>query len=328
MSVATVDPQDDWQPKRVEDELTAIRFQSRDMTLVGHLYLPQAVFDKPPPVIVLCWGLGLTQDAGFDGVRSGLLQQCQVAVFTFDYATFGESAGFPRHQVKPTAHVDDIMAAIHCMEHHEKVDGKRIGLWGSSLGGGHVLAAAAAKNPNIRAVVGWVPHTRSAFESVLGTIARQPAISLVGVMKLVGVMVRWILASLCFGSTTYVPLHGPPGSTAMMQNPGDDAGYSSVAPTQKIHWRNAATAGSVLSVLLYRPINVVRSIVAPVLLIPAEHDTLCPAAGARRAAAMIRNGSLLELKGASHFDIYDGVVFNKAMEATARFFTKYLVQNV
>ena len=80
-------------------KIIAKTFNSGSDQCVGDLYLPQGI--ESPPVIVMAHG--------FAGERSFQLPVfaemfCSqgVAVFLFDYRTFGDSEGIPRQWVHPS----------------------------------------------------------------------------------------------------------------------------------------------------------------------------------------------------------------------------------
>ena len=97
-------------------------------------------------------------------------------------------------------------------------------------------------------------------------------------------------------------------------------------------WRNLTTAPALWRLLLYRPLSAVpRLVSAPVLLVAAENDTLCPLRYARRAARKLeanpegRAGSeLVVLKHAGHFDVYHGAHLRQTLQAEAAFLRKHL----
>jgi len=225
-------------------------------------------------------GLGLSQDCHLEPFVDAFLR-AGFAAFTFDYATFGASDGFPRHQTKPRNHVRDLEAAATMLRDQADdlgIDTSRMALWGTSLGGGHVLTAAS-RDPSFAAVVALVPHVSSAVETILtSTLVHDPLNTTVALLKFAAGVVKFVISGAVFGKPTYIPLHGVPGSFSMMQNEGDDAGYQSlVVPAGgQFGWKNAATMGGALSVLSYRPLNQVTSIKSPTLFLLAEKDTLCP----------------------------------------------------
>jgi pimeloyl-ACP methyl ester carboxylesterase len=74
----------------------------------------------------------------------------------FDYRRLGESGGEPRQHLDPWDQIEDYRNAISHVERLDVVDRERIGIWGISYSGGHVLIAAAI-DPRVRSVVSIVP---------------------------------------------------------------------------------------------------------------------------------------------------------------------------
>src|SRR5581483_653607 len=74
----------------------------------------------------------------------------------FDHRNFGASDGTPRQEIDPVAQVRDYRHAITWVSGLEEVDPLRIGVWGSSYSGGHVLVVAAVDR-RVKAVVSQVP---------------------------------------------------------------------------------------------------------------------------------------------------------------------------
>jgi dipeptidyl aminopeptidase/acylaminoacyl peptidase len=145
--------------------------------LAGDLFLPKGLETRSKvPAIVLCHGWG--------GMKSHLNQRIApqfsaagFAVLTFDYRGWGESDGrlvvrgempkpdaagnvtvkaqLVREVVDPLDQEEDIDAAISFIVGEPHVDASRIGIWGSSLGGSHVLWRAG-NDPRVKAVVSQV----------------------------------------------------------------------------------------------------------------------------------------------------------------------------
>ena len=74
----------------------------------------------------------------------------------FDNRNFGASDGEPRQEIDPWAQVRDYRHAITYARTREEVDGDRIGIWGSSYSGCHVLAVGAIDR-RVKCVVSQVP---------------------------------------------------------------------------------------------------------------------------------------------------------------------------
>jgi uncharacterized protein len=132
-----------------------VEFASVGERLVGLLYLPAG--DGPHPVVVMaggwCYVKELVQPRfAEEFARSGL------AALIFDYRYMGGSSGEPRQHIDPWQQIEDYRNAISYLEGHNEVDGERIGAWGISYSGGHVMILAAI-DPRVRAICGVVPVT-------------------------------------------------------------------------------------------------------------------------------------------------------------------------
>ena len=108
-------------------------------------------------------GAGIVIGHGLCGtVDSGLLPYAEAFAragfhaLAFDYRGFGLSGGKKRQYVSAPDQITDWKKAIGFLRRHERVDAERIGLWGVSFSGGHVLHLAHA-DERIRAVVAQVP---------------------------------------------------------------------------------------------------------------------------------------------------------------------------
>jgi alpha/beta superfamily hydrolase len=79
-----------------------------------------------------------------------------LAVLIFDYRHLGASDGTPRQHVDPYKQIEDYKSAISYVESIAEVDASRIGIWGISYSGGHVLIVGA-QDPRVRCVVSNIP---------------------------------------------------------------------------------------------------------------------------------------------------------------------------
>ena len=130
-----------------------VRFACGDSTCAAWLYLPVGI--ASPPVVIMAHGFAGTRDVALPYfaerfARAGL------AAFVFDYRYFGASGGSPRQLVDPWSQLEDWRAALAQVRRMDGVDHSRVGLWGSSLGGGHVMVIAAEEQ-SLRAVVAQAP---------------------------------------------------------------------------------------------------------------------------------------------------------------------------
>jgi hypothetical protein len=79
-----------------------------------------------------------------------------LGVVVFDHRNFGASAGEPRGEIDPWAQVRDYRHAISFARTLPEIDPDRLGIWGTSYSGGHVLVVGALDR-RVRCVVSQVP---------------------------------------------------------------------------------------------------------------------------------------------------------------------------
>ncbi|MCB0896829.1 MAG: alpha/beta fold hydrolase, partial [Nocardioidaceae bacterium] len=111
--------------------------------------------DAGRPVVVMAHGLAGTVDSGLVPFAEALAG-AGLDVLAFDYRGFGASEGEPRQTVSMAGQLEDYRAAMAAAARLPGVDPRRLVLWGVSLAGGHVLAAAAHRD-DVAAVVSLTP---------------------------------------------------------------------------------------------------------------------------------------------------------------------------
>jgi pimeloyl-ACP methyl ester carboxylesterase len=108
-------------------------------------------------------------------------QDAGVATLLFDYRRFGESAGAPRQHIDPWDQIEDYRNALSFAETLPGVDPDRLGVWGISYSGGHVLCVAGT-DPRVRWAISTIPvvdgfptvrrcHGERRFADLMGLIA-------------------------------------------------------------------------------------------------------------------------------------------------------------
>lgn len=149
---------------------------SEGTKLAAELFRPAGKDDEALPTVIMCHGWGGTAEmlrpdaAAF--ARAGFF------VVTFDYRGWGQSDGRVvltkpakrgkpgeafaaevkeiREVVDPLDQTTDLLNVLHWVQGEKGCDTKRLGLWGTSFAGGHVVHAAA-RDPRVKALVSQVP---------------------------------------------------------------------------------------------------------------------------------------------------------------------------
>lgn len=150
---------------------TEIEFTSQRAKCRGRLYQPKPR-DSNGAGIVLAHGICGTMDTGLFPYAEAFAKAGFHAL-VFDYRGFGLSDGMPRQYVSVPRQRKDWRQAIACLRRHAEVDADRIGLWGMSFSGGHVVHVAH-KDPTIRAVVAQVPSLDPMLSGHVGNYERGP----------------------------------------------------------------------------------------------------------------------------------------------------------
>jgi uncharacterized protein len=271
-----------------------VRFRSGSDDCAAWLFRPAESDGAALPCVVLGHGLGLVRGAGLAGYAEHFAQAGMVTL-AFDYRYFGDSGGAPRGLLDIRRQREDWRAAVEYVRGLDMVDADRIALWGTSFGGGHVIAVAA-RDPRIAAVVAQCPFTDG--------LASGLRLGLRSAVK-VGVLAVLDQAAALVGRPP-VRIHaaGLPGSAALMTSAGTLPAYRSLfANDGPVDDRVTARVG--LRILADRPGLRARSVRCPLLLCLCGEDALAPPGPSRRAAYRAPQGSLVEYP-IGHFDIYNG----------------------
>lgn len=267
------------------------------------------------PCVVMAHGFGGTRDSGLQPFARAFAG-AGIDTLVFDYRGFGGSAGTPRQLVSFRRHRRDYVAAIKFARSIDGVDADRIALWGSSYGGGHVLAVAA-DDPRIAAVVAQV----AAVDGMTSLINAIKSNGLRFLMKVNAVALLDILRWLPGRPPLLVPIVGPPGSVAAMNSPDAVSGMAAFAgPT----WRNEFAARELLAIPFNRPVTRASRVRCPVLLQVGEHDAVAPAAAIERVARRIGSRAEVRRYPAGHFDVYVEPWLTPNIDDQVAFLTKHL----
>lgn len=130
-----------------------VSFVSEGTRLSGHLYLPEG--PGPHPVVVMAGGWCYVKEL-VQPDYARVFAAAGVAALVFDYRYMGESEGEPRQHIDPWQQIEDYRNAISYVETRPELDPARIGIWGISYSGGHVLILGAT-DPRVKCIVSNIP---------------------------------------------------------------------------------------------------------------------------------------------------------------------------
>ncbi|MCO3190311.1 alpha/beta hydrolase [Pseudomonas aeruginosa] len=146
-----------------------VEFRSEGVALRGWLYLPEARAERPAIVMT----------HGFSGVKEQYLDRyaevfaaAGFVVLLYDHPNFGDSDGEPRQEIDPVMQRRGYRDAITWLGAQARVDARRIGIWGTSYSGGHVLEVAALDR-RVKCVVAQVPTVSGHASALRRTRAEQ-----------------------------------------------------------------------------------------------------------------------------------------------------------
>ncbi|MGH8436102.1 MAG: alpha/beta hydrolase [Pseudomonas sp.] len=130
-----------------------VEFLSKGVKVQGDLVLPDGA--GPFPLLVMGGGWCYVKEIVMPHYARSIVEK-GVAVLMFDYRCMGASEGAPRQHIDPAAQVEDYKSAITFGETLKEIDPNRIGVWGISYAGGHVLIVGAT-DPRVKCVISNIP---------------------------------------------------------------------------------------------------------------------------------------------------------------------------
>lgn len=131
-----------------------ISFHAEGVTLRGWLYLPiRGTF--PAPTIIMAHGFSAVKEQYLDRYAE-VFSEAGFVVLVYDHRNFGQSDGEPRQEADPWQQIRDYRHAITFASTLREVDSRRIGIWGTSYSGSHVIVVGAIDR-RVKCVVSQVP---------------------------------------------------------------------------------------------------------------------------------------------------------------------------
>jgi fermentation-respiration switch protein FrsA (DUF1100 family) len=277
------------------------------------LFMPDGAAG-PRPAISMAHGYAGVREHGLEPFARAFAEAGFV-VLLHDHRNFGASDGVVRQDVDPWRQIADWRRAISYLEERPEVDASRIGVWGTSYAGGHVIVLGATDR-RIRAVVSQVP-TISGYEQGLRRIPPE------GIPALEN--------ALSEDERAQARGEPPRRQAVVSADPTVPASYRAqdaidfyLQPMPPGIWENNVTIRSTRGARMYEPgVWVSRVSPTPLLMVVALNDTITVTDLALKAYEQALQPKRLVTIPGGHFDPYLGQ-FPAASSAAVAWFEEHL----
>jgi pimeloyl-ACP methyl ester carboxylesterase len=287
-----------------------VDFRCRRIRCAAWLTLPAG--RGPHPTVVLTHGLGATHDMMLPQYEQHFAA-AGIATLAFDYRNTGASDGQPRQHISTREQCHDVAAAIEHLKSRPEVDGGRIGLWGTSLGGMNVIRVAAARDDVAVALVQCpIVHGQGA--------ARR--LGLRAALRLAPSIAEDLLRVVSRRRRRYVSIVGPRGSRAMVTVGGAESGWHSTVPPGG-QFDNRIAAADAVAMVLTSATRHARHVGAPLLVCVCDRDSLMDPAYATLAARRAPLG-VARHYDSDHFAIYHPPLLPRVLADQTAFLQEHL----
>jgi uncharacterized protein len=264
-----------------------LTFDSNGTTLCGWLARPSDS-DKPAPLIILAHGLSGIIDLDLADYAAHFVA-AGYACLAYDHRNWGRSGGWPRSETDPWQQVNDMREAISYARTLPGIDAERIGLWGTSYAGGHVLTVSAL-DKRVKCVVSQVPLISGSrtFNTWV------PADKQAGFLEKLN-------------ADRDARRRGEPPATTKAANDGSETAEWIANKDVDGRYVNELTVRSFDYLRTYEPLSFVADIApTPLLLVIAANDTTTPTAWQHEAFAAMGEPKKLCSIECRHYDVYMG----------------------
>ena len=296
-----------------------VMFKSGETFAAAWLFLPKgAAPNARVPAVAMAHGFGAVKEMYLESFARRFAA-AGIAALVFDYRGFGASGGEPRQRVSPPEQMEDYRNGLTWLSLQPEIDADRLGVWGTSFSGAHVIQVAA-HDSRVKAVVSQVGPMD--LGQILFGIAGPDQFA--GLQKMA---IKERIRYATEGGEQYVPNAGRPGEGFALQSDKDSYEFGTTAQkTIAPSWRNEATMSSLDGILDHAAGRFIDLIAPrPLLMILARNDVIVPPDSIR--AAFARAGEpkrLLEIEG-GHYSVYTGPGADEAGQAATEWFAEHLL---
>jgi uncharacterized protein len=296
-----------------------IEFKTEDgVTLRGWHYLPDGRQGKLP-TIIMAHGFSAVKEMYLDRFAE-VFAAAGLSSVVFDNRNFGASEGEPRQEIDPWRQVRDYRDAITYAETLASTDPNRIGIWGSSYSGGHVLVVGAIDR-RVRCVVSQVPLA-SGHNNARRLVRADYLAGMQGMFE------QDRRARMAGKPAAMIPVVAEdPAAASALPTPDSWRWFTETARARAPSWKNEVTLCSVEMFTEYEPASYVSFISpTPLLMVVALGDVLTVADLALAAYEQALEPKKLMALSGGHFDAYVKD-FDAASKPAVDWFTQHLASN-
>jgi fermentation-respiration switch protein FrsA (DUF1100 family) len=292
----------------------ALTFESAGVGCAGLYYRPDG---EALPAVAMAHGFSGVKEMDIPAFAERFAA-AGIAVLLFDYRYFGGSAGEPRGRLHPAAQIEDYRNALSWLALRDEIDAERLGVWGTSFSGAHVLHLGAFDR-RVKAVVSQIPAIDLYLNAQRLMTPRQFASSL----QLIGAN---RLRQYATGELATMKVVAPEGEPCLLPSQESYENLTRLQATVAPSWRNVVTVDSIERILEYRPALSIELISpTPLLMIVGGRDALTPPEFALDAFARAREPKSLYYFNGGHYDAYrDPDIFEAASSRAAGWFRVHL----
>lgn len=302
-----------------------IEFDADGTILRGWLYLPKDA-KQLSPLIIMTHGWGAVKEIYLD-LYAEAFARAGFAVLVYDNRHFGASDGFPRQEIDPWAQVRDYRHAITYARTLSEIDRERIGIWGTSYSGGHVLMVGAI-DWRVKCVVAQCPTISGSHNIRLrfpGSALDDLHHRLESDRDARGRGERPGMIAITPDLEAWPSKSGSAGADVIKAFGNDGAAwFGNMRPDRLATWRNEVTLRTLDLYAEYEPGSYIERIgPTPLLLITGDNDTLTPTDQIVAAYQRAQEPKRLIVLPGGHYDLY-GIGREAGMAAAREWFIEHL----
>jgi uncharacterized protein len=305
-----------------EVEIQPVTFLSEELHCNGKLYLPGNEKTNLPCVVFA---------NGFSGTMDWILPDfakrfavAGIAAFIFDYRFLGESEGEPRQLIDPRNQRTDLRNALQWVRSCTAIDKKKIALWGTSLGGSHVIEIAST-DAEIAAVLGNMP----AIDAVKGANIKDKAKAakattwqiITATLRLAVAALKDVVRSWFGMQPLYLEVYGAAGK-AIFTDPSLADRFRKLAAGSAT-WKNKVAARVLFHLPRYTE-GTIERINAPILITLATKDVELNNAFVKQKFAASPSTVIKEYPY-DHFSMYHDIALEQVAADQVEFLKKHLL---